>query len=98
MNRQDVLDILRRNKDALRARGVVHAALFGSVARGEEVPGSDIDIVIDLAPDLAMDVYQYVGLTSYIEELFPAPVDVVDREMIKPIIRDSVVRDSIYAF
>ncbi|MBK5959012.1 nucleotidyltransferase [Rhodoplanes elegans] len=98
MNRQDVLDILRRNRDALRARGVVHAALFGSVARGEEVPGSDIDIVIDLAPDLAMDVYQYVGLTSYIEDLFPAPVDVVDREMIKPIIRDNVVRDSIYAF
>ncbi|MFL9828112.1 nucleotidyltransferase family protein [Rhodoplanes sp. SY1] len=98
MKRQDVLDILRRNQDALRARGVVHAALFGSVARGEEVPGSDIDIVIDLAPDLAMDVYQYVGLTSYIEDLFPAPVDVVDREMIKPIIRDNVVRDSIYAF
>nr|WP_207199451.1 nucleotidyltransferase domain-containing protein [Rhodoplanes elegans] len=89
---------MRRNRDALRARGVVHAALFGSVARGEEVPGSDIDIVIDLAPDLAMDVYQYVGLTSYIEDLFPAPVDVVDREMIKPIIRDNVVRDSIYAF
>nr|WP_284701179.1 nucleotidyltransferase domain-containing protein [Rhodoplanes tepidamans] len=89
---------MRRNRDALRARGVVHAALFGSVARGEENSDSDIDIVIDLAPDLSLDVFQYVGLKSYIEEMFPAPVDVVDRETIKPIIRDSVTRDSVYAF
>jgi hypothetical protein len=98
VNREDVIDILRRNQDALRARGVVHAALFGSVARGEDRPGSDIDIVIDLAPDLAIDIYQYVGLMSYIENLFPDPVDVVDRETIKPIIRDRVIQDSIYAF
>lgn len=97
MNRQDVIDILRRHQEALRARGVVHAALFGSVARGEEQPESDIDIVIDLAPDLDLDIYQYVGLTNYIEDLFPSPVDVVDRETIKPIIRDSVTHDSIYA-
>ncbi|MTW14643.1 nucleotidyltransferase [Rhodoplanes serenus] len=98
MNRQDVIDILRRNQDALRARGVLHAALFGSLARGDEHPGSDIDIVIDLAPDLAIDVYQYVGLKNYIEDLFPSPVDVVDRDTIKPLIRDSVIKDSIYAF
>jgi predicted nucleotidyltransferase len=98
VNRQDVIDILRRNQDALRARGVLHAALFGSLARGEEHPGSDIDIVIDLAPDLAIDVYQYVGLKNYIEDLFPSPVDVVDRDTIKPLIRDSVIKDSIYAF
>ncbi|RAI32321.1 nucleotidyltransferase family protein [Rhodoplanes serenus] len=98
MNRQDVIDILRRNQDALRARGVLHAALFGSLARGDEHPGSDIDIVIDLAPDLAIDVYQYVGLKNYIEDLFPSPVDVVDRDTIKPLIRNSVIKDSIYAF
>lgn len=98
MNRQDVIDILRRNQDALRARGVLHAALFGSLARGDEHPGSDIDIVIDLAPDLAIDVYQYVGLKNYIEDLFPSPVDVVNRDTIKPLIRDSVIKDSIYAF
>ncbi|CAL8976980.1 hypothetical protein RHODGE_RHODGE_03045 [Rhodoplanes serenus] len=98
MNRQDVIDILRRNQDALRARGVLHAALFGSLARGEEHPGSDIDIVIDLAPDLAIDVYQYVGLKNYIEDLFPSPVDVVDRDTIKPLIRDSVIKESIFAF
>ncbi|MBI5111580.1 MAG: nucleotidyltransferase family protein [Rhodovulum sp.] len=98
MNRQDVIDILRRNQDALRARGVLHAALFGSLARGNEHPGSDIDIVIDLAPDLAIDVYQYVGLKNYIEDLFPSPVDVVDRDTIKPLIRDSVIKESIFAF
>lgn len=98
MTKDDAITILRRNQDALRARGVQHAALFGSVARGEARPDSDVDIVIDLAPDLAIDIYQYVGLMDYIEGLFPNPVDVVDRETIKPIIRDRVLQDSIYAF
>ncbi|EJW13460.1 DNA polymerase [Rhodovulum sp. PH10] len=98
MNRQAAIAILRRHRDDLRARGVMHAALFGSVARGDARPDSDVDIVIDLAPDLSMDVFQYVGLKNYIEELFPVAVDVVDRETIKPMIRDDVVRDSIYAF
>ena len=35
MNRQDILDLLRENETALRARGVTHAALFGSRARGD---------------------------------------------------------------
>jgi hypothetical protein len=37
----------------LRARGVAHAAVFGSVARGEQRPGSDIDIMIDVEPSVS---------------------------------------------
>ena len=46
MNSQDVLAKLRENESALRARGVKHAALFGSCARGDNRPDSDIDIMI----------------------------------------------------
>lgn len=83
MNRQQALDILRGHRDALRSRGVVHAALFGSVARGEEGPDSDIDVFIELAPDVVLDIFEYVGLKTYIEDLFPGPVDVVDRAALK---------------
>jgi predicted nucleotidyltransferase len=49
MNRDQIIAVLRAHEPELRHRGVLHAALFGSVARDEGKPGSDIDIMIELA-------------------------------------------------
>jgi predicted nucleotidyltransferase len=57
MDKQDILTRLRENEAALKARGVTHAALFGSRARGEDRPDSDIDIMIEIAPDAVQDVF-----------------------------------------
>jgi predicted nucleotidyltransferase len=98
MDRHDALEILRRSEAALRARGVRRAALFGSVARGVHRPGSDIDIMIELDPEAPMGVYDYVGLKEYIAGLFDGPVDVVDRDALKPYVRPAATADAIYAF
>jgi uncharacterized protein len=102
MNKQDILDRLRENERALRERGVTHAALFGSRARGDNRPDSDIDIDIDImigiAPEAVQDVYAYVGLKNYIAGLFSGTVDVVDREALKSYVRPAVTADAIYAF
>ena len=45
MDRQEIIARLRENEVALRNRGVRHAALFGSCARGEERPDSDVDLL-----------------------------------------------------
>lgn len=47
MNREEIITRLRENESALRKRGVAHAALFGSGARGDERPDSDTDILIE---------------------------------------------------
>jgi hypothetical protein len=98
MNRQEILDRLRENEAALRAQGVAHAALFGSVARGESRPDSDIDIMVEIAPEILMGVFQYVGIVHSIEDLFPVRVDVSNRVALKPHVRPSAERDAIYAF
>jgi predicted nucleotidyltransferase len=98
MDKQGVLDRLRENERALRARGVTHAALFGSVARGEQRPDSDIDIMVEIAPEARIDLLAYVGIVQFIEELFPVPVDVVNREGLKPMVRPSAEREAVYAF
>jgi len=98
MNRQDILDRLRENERALRERGVTHAALFGSHARGDNRPDSDIDIMIEIEPEAVQDVYAYVGLKNYIAGLFTVPVDVVDRNALKPYVRPPAEGDAVYAF
>src|SRR5437867_4903186 len=84
MNREEALKILRRSEGALRARGVAHAALFGSMARGDDRPDSDIDILVEFDPDAHVTVFDYVGVKEYIASLFLQPVDVIDREAFKP--------------
>jgi predicted nucleotidyltransferase len=98
MNKHDAIEVLRRHQDDLRARGVRHAALFGSVARDEADPQSDLDIMIELAPDASLDIFAYVELKSFIAALFPGLVDVVNKNALKPYIRPPATADSVYAF
>ena len=98
MDRQEILATLRENQTALRARGVSHAALFGSRARGDNRPDSDIDIMIEVDPAAGIGVYEYVALKDYIAALFDRPVDVVNRDGLKPYVKPAVTTDAIYAF
>jgi hypothetical protein len=98
MNGQEIIAKLRENESALRARGVTHAALFGSRARGDNRRDSDADIMIEIDPDAPVGVYEYVRIKEYIASLFEGRVDVVDREGLKPYVRPAATADAIYAF
>jgi uncharacterized protein len=98
MEKQDIIARLREYEPALRARGVTHAALFGSRARGDARPDSDTDIMIEIDPDAPVGIYEYVGIKDFIASLFDGPVDVVDREGLKPYVRPAATADAIYAF
>jgi predicted nucleotidyltransferase len=98
MDRQDILARLRENVVALRRRGVRHAALFGSCARGEESPDSDVDIMIEVDPAARIGVYEYVAIKDYIAGLFDTRVDVVRRDRLKPYVRPAATGDAIFAF
>ena len=98
MNRQSIIAVLQENRAELNRQGVLHAALFGSAARGDAGHGSDIDIMIDLDPDVRLGVFEYVGLKEYIASLFDGPVDVVNREGLKPYVKPAAISDAVYAF
>lgn len=72
--------------------------MFGSVARGDNRPESDIDIMIEIDPEAHITAYDYVDLKDYIAGLFDAPVDVVNRESLKPHIAPAATADAVYAF
>ena len=92
------LQILKDHQPELQHRGVKHASVFGSVARGEARADSDVDILIDLDPTRPMGLFAYAALTLYINALFGGAADVVNRKTLKPLLRDSIMREAIDAF
>lgn len=98
MTREQVLERLRDREAELRQRGVLHAALFGSLARDEQRVDSDIDILVDLDPKTVVTMIDYAGLKEFIGDLFDGKVDVVSREGLKPLVRPRAIANSIRAF
>lgn len=98
MRRDQIIARLRAAEPELRARGIRHAALFGSIARDEGRPDSDIDILVEFEPGSEGSIYDYMRLKEYVSGLFEAPVDVIDRDALKPHLRAPAARDTVYAF
>jgi len=98
MTSEDIIATLQDNAPALRARGVSHAALFGSRARGDHRPDSDIDIMLEFDPAAHVTLFNYAGVKEYVAGLFDGPVDVIDREGLKPYVRPAAMSVAIYAF
>jgi predicted nucleotidyltransferase len=93
-----VLDTLRSHEGELRDLGVSHAAVFGSVARGEAKGTSDVDVLVDLDDRRPMGIFEYARLKLYINELLNGAGDVEYRRTIKPLLRDNILREAVYAF
>lgn len=98
MTKDDVLAVLRGAEVELRAKGVAHAALFGSVARGEQRADSDIDIMVEIDSEARLGVWEYVAVVNAIEDMFPTKVDVSNRKAMRDYVRPNAERDAIYAF
>lgn len=93
-----VFETLKEHEAELQRLGILHAAVFGSVARGEAHFKSDIDVLIDLDPEKAIGVFEYTRLKLYINELLGGSGDVVNRRNLKPMLRDNIVRESVNVF
>jgi len=95
LNKNEILETLRAHRDELRKRfGVKSLAVFGSVARGEARPDSDVDILVEFEGRATFD--RYMGLKFFLEDLLGRRVDLVTRKALKPRMRPYVEREAIY--
>jgi len=93
-SRDNVLNTLKRHKSELRKRfGVKSLAIFGSVARGEAGPDSDVDILVEFESSPGFD--GYMALKFYLEDLLGRKVDLVMKNALKPWARDVVLREKV---
>lgn len=101
MIRDRIVETLRSHRDELAASGVASLSLFGSVARGEEAEGSDIDIVVKLHDDARRGL-AYFGtvetLGARLSAILDHEVDLVTEPVKKQALRRSIERDRILAF
>jgi uncharacterized protein len=93
-----VVRTLRAHEATLRRAGIVRLSLFGSVARGDARPDSDIDLAAEFDPSARMDLIRMVGLERELGELLGRPVQILPEPIEKPRLRNSVERDRVRAF
>lgn len=93
MKRDEIIDLLKRHRVDLDRLGVKDIAVFGSVARDEAGPASDIDILVDFQGRADFD--RYMDLKFFLEGLLQRRVDLVTRAALKPRMRPIVEREAI---
>jgi predicted nucleotidyltransferase len=94
MDRELVLQILQRNRAEINSYGVKSLALFGSVARGEARPDSDVDLLVEF--DRPVGLFGLIALQQRLEELLGCPVDLGTPDSLKSHIRQHVMEDCVY--
>jgi len=95
---KDILDKLRTHAPDLRKRGILHAALFGSLARGEQTPASDIDLAVTLDPQHRIGLIALAGLQRHVSKLLNKDVDLVTLPVRRQKLRSTIEREAIRAF
>jgi predicted nucleotidyltransferase len=64
----EIIASIKANESAIRAEGVDHLAIYGSCARGETRPDSDLDVLVDIAPGRRFSLLNLCGVGLLIED------------------------------
>ncbi len=95
MRQHEALTILHSHHETLKSFGVKSLALFGSVARDDARPDSDVDLLVEF--DRPVGLFTFVRLKRYLEEILDSAVDLGTPDSLKPDLREPVLRESIRA-
>ena len=94
---QHTFAVLRANRAGLRsAYGVRSLALFGSAARGDARPGSDVDLLVEF--DRPIGLLHLTRTARHLEEILGAPVDLVLKRAVLPELREGILNDAVDVF
>jgi predicted nucleotidyltransferase len=98
MDREDVLRRLRAHEPELRRLGVSGLSLFGSVARGEARPDSDVDLAAEFDRTRPFGLFRFVEVQERLRTLLGGKVDLVGEPIEKARFRERVNQDRLRVF
>lgn len=94
----DVLRRLRALEPSLRSRGVSSLWVFGSVARGNARPDSDVDLTLEFAADANPSLFEIGHIKEEVEAAIGRPVDIGERSAMTPRVAASAGHDLVQVF
>jgi len=98
LSRTEIVRGLQRLQTRLRDRGVTRLAIFGSRARGDHRPDSDLDVLVDIAPDLKFSLIDLVGVSNLISDELGLPANMFMRRSLEPLFATTIQSDIVEVF
>ena len=95
MTREEVLARLAEHRAELLQMDVASLAIFGSVARGEAGPNSDVDLLVEFTRPVGM--FHFLEVKEYLESILGRTVDLATRDALKRQFREAILSEAVYA-
>jgi predicted nucleotidyltransferase len=93
MKREQVLQIIHNHQEQIEQFGVASLALFGSVARDQAGPESDVDFLVEFSRPVGL--FKLAELQLFLEDILGSPVDLGTSRSLKPRLKESVLEEAI---
>lgn len=97
MKSDETMTIIKENRKILDDHHVKSIYLFGSIVRGEDKPGSDIDIMVEFQPDARVGLFGMARLQRQLSEILGRSVDLTTRDALHKALRDRIIKEAIRA-
>lgn len=98
MDRATVIERIKAKEEAIRKEGATHLYLFGSRARGDNKPTSDVDVLVDYDPSGKFSVFDLIGIKLLLEDELDLDVHVATKSSQRPELKDEIETQSIRVF
>lgn len=98
MDRESVIARLRQHELELKAAGIVHLRLHGSLARDAATATSDVDLIAEFDATKHLSLLDMVGLENRLSDLLGAPVDLSPEHTLKEPVAERAAREGVRAF
>lgn len=87
-----IIEIQQIIADYFKTQPILKAWIFGSYARGEESPLSDVDVLVEYEPE-GISLLKHAAIICDLEKLLDKPVDLVQMKLLHPNIKEHVMDD-----
>ena len=97
MNKKQIIDTIQANRVLLEEFSVKSISVFGSIARDEARPGSDVDILVEFEPNARIGFFTFSRLQRRLSDILGRPVDLVTPDALHKAMKSRILEEAVHA-